>query len=146
MSFVTRENSLIMYDMMMFECMYEYFDYVPGKWVNRRSQNILSSTLSIHRTDSRFAPSQWETALLCNDVSHWLGASLKSALYIFLAIPRHVADLCTYGMMMTSWHGNILHITGPLWGESTNPQCISHTRGQWYGALELLLLLAKTVE
>ena len=31
------------------------------------------------RADSRFAPSQWETALLCN-VSHWLGASLKSAL------------------------------------------------------------------
>ena len=25
------------------------------------------------RADSRFAPSQWETALLCNDVSHWLG-------------------------------------------------------------------------
>ena len=32
------------------------------------------------RADSRFAPSQWETALLCNDVSHWLGASLESAL------------------------------------------------------------------
>ena len=31
------------------------------------------------RADSRFAPSQWETALLCNDVSHWLGASLESA-------------------------------------------------------------------
>ena len=33
-----------------------------------------------HRADSRFAPSQWETALLCNDVSHWRGASLESAL------------------------------------------------------------------
>ena len=32
------------------------------------------------RADSRFAPSQWETALLCNDISHWLGASLESAL------------------------------------------------------------------
>ena len=30
--------------------------------------------------DSRFAPRQWETALLCNDVSHWLGASLESTL------------------------------------------------------------------
>ena len=30
--------------------------------------------------DSRFAPSQWETALLCNDVFHWLGVSLESAL------------------------------------------------------------------
>ena len=26
--------------------------------------------------DSRFAPSQWETASLCNDVSHWLGVNL----------------------------------------------------------------------
>ena len=32
------------------------------------------------RADSRFAPGQWETALLCNDVSHWLGANLESAL------------------------------------------------------------------
>ena len=24
------------------------------------------------KADPRFAPSQWETALLCNDVSHWL--------------------------------------------------------------------------
>ena len=34
----------------------------------------------ICRADCRFAPSQWETALLCNDVSYWLGASLDSAL------------------------------------------------------------------
>ena len=33
------------------------------------------------RAHSRFAPCQWETALLCNDVSHWLGASLESALH-----------------------------------------------------------------
>ena len=33
------------------------------------------------RADSRFAPSQWETALLCNDVLHWLGASPESALW-----------------------------------------------------------------
>ena len=32
------------------------------------------------RADSRFALSQWETALLCNDVSHWPGANLESAL------------------------------------------------------------------
>ena len=32
------------------------------------------------RADCRFAPSQWETASLCNDVSHWLDASLNSAL------------------------------------------------------------------
>ena len=48
-------------------------------------ENILpgSSLLNAHiRADSRFAPSQWETALLCNDVSYWLGVNLESTLYI----------------------------------------------------------------
>ena len=32
------------------------------------------------RADFKFAPSQWEMALLCNDISNWPGTSLKSAL------------------------------------------------------------------
>ena len=40
------------------------------------------STYSTYRDDSRFAPSQWETASLCNDVSRWLGASLDSTLQL----------------------------------------------------------------
>ena len=43
-----------------------------------------TSVSSVHlysgKADSRFAPSQWQTAFLCNDVSHWLGASLESSL------------------------------------------------------------------
>ena len=55
---------------------------------------VLSSsiTIMIHRADSRFAPSQWETALLCNDVSHWLGASLESVVNI-LHSNRHLSSL-----------------------------------------------------
>ena len=34
----------------------------------------------LDRVDSKLASSQWETTLLCNDVSHWLGANLVSAL------------------------------------------------------------------
>ena len=34
-----------------------------------------------HKADSRLAPSQWETSLQSNAISHWLGANLKSALY-----------------------------------------------------------------
>ena len=30
--------------------------------------------------DSRFAPSQWKTVLLCNDISHCLDTNLESAL------------------------------------------------------------------
>ena len=33
-----------------------------------------------HRVDSRFVPSQWETSLQSNAVSHWLCANLESAL------------------------------------------------------------------
>ena len=42
------------------------------------------SYTSLNRADSRFAPSQWETALLCNDVSHWLGVSLEYAVSLWL--------------------------------------------------------------
>ena len=43
----------------------------------------------ICRTDSRFAPSQWETVLLCNDVSNWLGTNLESALICTTASSHH---------------------------------------------------------
>ena len=53
------------------------------------------------RADSRFAPSQWETALLCNDVSHWLGASLESSLWcrvlskcLHPGLPQDILALC----------------------------------------------------
>ena len=37
------------------------------------------------RADSRFVPSRWEVSLLCNDVSHWLGTNLESALYTHIS-------------------------------------------------------------
>ena len=42
---------------------------------------IQHKNICIYRVDSRFAPFQWETILLCNVISHWLGVSLESALY-----------------------------------------------------------------
>ena len=44
-------------------------------------------------TDSRFAPSQWETSLQSNAASHWLGTNLESALYLYV---RHYLDYCRY--------------------------------------------------
>ena len=45
---------------------------------------LLNAKRSVNQStfigDFRLAPSQWETALLCNAVSHWLGASPESAL------------------------------------------------------------------
>ena len=45
------------------------------------------------RDQPRYAPSQWETALHCNDISHWLGAYLDWSLYhvnIWLDILNHI--------------------------------------------------------
>ena len=46
------------------------------------------------RTDPKFAPSQRETALLCNDVSHWLGASLESAMQVVLCSALCCVQYC----------------------------------------------------
>ena len=37
-------------------------------------------------SDSKFVPSQRETALLCNDVPQWLGAYLKSDIWFILIV------------------------------------------------------------
>ena len=34
------------------------------------------------RADAKFAPSQWEAVLLCNEVSHWLGTNRESTLVV----------------------------------------------------------------
>ena len=62
-------------------------------WVSR-------AWMSNDRADSWFEPNQWETALLCNEVSHWVGASLKSDL-------NCTAHYCSVWVEITSWHENI---------------------------------------
>ena len=42
--------------------------------------NLHSIYTYICRAESRLGPSQWETSLQSNTVSHWLGANLESAL------------------------------------------------------------------
>ena len=57
-----------------------------------------------HRADSRLAPSQWETSLQSNAVSHWLGANLESALK---HIPSHISiwyKQVNENMMTYLWH------------------------------------------
>ena len=52
----------------------------------------IQARLILHyiRADSRLAPSQWETSLQSNDVSHWLSANLESAL--LYAVPPSDSD------------------------------------------------------
>ena len=54
----------------------------PRVHENRTVSRMECHNLMRIGVDSRFAPSQWETALLYNDVSHWLGASLELSLRI----------------------------------------------------------------
>ena len=48
----------------------------------------------IFRADSRLAPSQWETSLQSNAVSHWLGADLESALIFHQARFQSFKHIC----------------------------------------------------
>ena len=61
-----------------------YSGLIPGlRPVNERRRYFVTTSLigwAQAWADSRLAPSQLETAILCNDVSHWLGASLESTL------------------------------------------------------------------
>ena len=65
-----------------------------------KSSNTKIYTKSIFMDVSRFAPSKWETALPCNDVPHWRGASLESAMF------------CPYwnvGQWRTWWYNKLTH-------------------------------------
>ena len=78
-----------------------------------------------YRAESRFSLSQWETALLCNDVSHWLGANLESGLH-YMFFPPPTFHWIFYEVLKYSWWPvqpyimtrKSLERTGPLCGES----------------------------
>ena len=71
----------------------------------------------LYRDDSRFAPSQWETVLLCNEVSHWLGTSQELALLYtwgicsctinsitrFMSYGKIVSTVYDYGKWLFLW-------------------------------------------
>ena len=67
---------------------------ISWKWVQLTMIQLWYSSygLVVSRADSRFAPSQWEQVLLCNDVSHWPGTNLESALSE--AASHHLRQWC----------------------------------------------------
>ena len=76
--------------------------------------------------DFRLAPSQWETVLLCNDVSHWLDASLDQPWGVSNHNVFH--GIWIWLCIMTSCLEHIFHIPGPLWDESTCDWWIPSTK------------------
>ena len=86
-------------------------------WKAYWGENTCMYTVSVtnmiyNRDDSRFVPSQSQTALLCNDASHWLGASLQSALYSTCHSTR--SHLCSewfyFPQQCPSWRCIAYHI------------------------------------
>ena len=72
---------------------------------------------------SRLVPSQWETALLCNDVSRWLGASLESALYMI----RDQHGGCFGSLHFSSWRVVIMYMNQQSvkpWNRSCNQRSL----------------------
>ena len=57
----------------------------------------------ICRADSRFAPCQWETVLLSNDVSHWLGSSLESVLNMWMVLVNAGFRWTNVDLSIRSW-------------------------------------------
>ena len=76
------------------ECIHIYNGHFTG--------TIELPWLSNCRADSRVAPSQWETVLLCNDVSHWLEQNNAHIIWDILYASCH---------RFHSWHGN----WNPIW-------------------------------
>ena len=113
-------------------------------WVREMDFHII-----IFRADSRFVPSQWETALLCNHVSHCLRASLESPLIFF--VRNHTDNMYKHDC---SWIFEINHICERddvikwkhfprYWpfvrGIHRSPVNSPH-KGQWRGALMFSLI------
>ena len=60
-------------------------DRVPGCSTNNGNQGDMPCYNIKFRADFRLVPSQWETSLPSNAVSHWLGTKLQSALILHTA-------------------------------------------------------------
>ena len=81
--------------------------YLPSQRLWKTCHTIFCrSNNNGYSADSRFAPSQWETALLCNDVSHWLGTNLESALYMsYSCVSLHrLTHWCKDSMVVCRQH------------------------------------------
>ena len=61
------------------------------------------------RNQSRYAPSQWETSLYCNGVSHWMGAYLDWSL-IMKSNPRNAMWSLTIWFATTVIFSNALDL------------------------------------
>ena len=91
------------------------FRHITSKW--RHLYN---------RTDSRFAPSQWEMSLQSNAVSNWLGANPESALI------QYHSSVIHYALKTESCHDADFAITGSITGCHNGNLWCCQWRQSWH--------------
>ena len=110
----------------------EGYQKVPGSL-----QHLLYRSSSWCREQSRYIPSQWETLLQCNDISHWLGTYLDWSLFMWWPfISAQVSHPChkihvwcasvsvvltchrVDGAGRTLWLGCLFEIDSSAWGNT----------------------------
>ena len=110
---------------------------------NRMSWEITNSNLVLYRfydwirlprymfrADASFVPSQWETVLLCNDVSHWLGANLESILYAMHKRLLPFQVIYTGRVFLTMLYMDMTSLT-TVWPGSVSKNACRNVR-DWY--------------
>ena len=81
----------------------------------------MSAALISHRDHSMYAPSQWEMALHCNAISHWLCAYTQWSL-------SHHQIVLSHTIMVCFWHSVSLYPTCDRWSltqHTADPTCIA---------------------
>ena len=97
----------------------QWVKYTNFVWRGRPFCSVLNVLSQLqNRAESRFAPSQWETALLCNDISRWLGASLESVLaelidWLICSVADALLSITTDHLQLYNWPG--VGLWGFLW-------------------------------
>ena len=59
-------------------------------------ENVQKQKVGARKADSRLAPSQWETSLQSNAISHWLGTNLESTLCMEPVQPSNRKPKCEF--------------------------------------------------
>ena len=94
-----------------FVCLKFCYSEVP-LYYGSIQHNIVHSTILVQvehsRNHSVYAPSQWETTLQCNVVSHWLNACTEWSLHRVDSEHKHIPKL-TLRVQLTHW-GQVTHI------------------------------------
>ena len=69
-----------------------------------------------YRDQSRYAPSEWETSLWCNDISHWLSAYLDWSLRLWLIVESLSIDEANLLWSSLQWSNSFLPQSHPTTG------------------------------